>query len=560
MPQAGHVRYAWQASYPKGIAWDTPIPAQTLGALLHRTVAAHADRVALRFRDSAITYRDLGALAHRAAAALLREPRTETGIALLLQNSPWHSVAFFGAALAGRRLAHLTPLDPPLALARKLRETGARTLLTSAAPKLLETAQALCDQGLVDLLLVADDAHWGGGAPAPLPDRAHDFRAWLAGAAPATLPTIDPHETFLLQFTGGTTGLPKAAMLSQANLAAAAAMQVIYQSCRGIAADHAERVLHVLPLFHIYALSALNRYLSQGAEVVLRPRFDAAETLSDIAAHRIECLAGVPTMWIALLEHPDLARADLSSLRWCNSGGAALPVEIQARVERLTGRPMGGGWGMTETAPAGIVLPPLGGAPAGSIGLPLPGVTVEVVALDDPRRVLAPGETGELRIKGPNVFQGYWSRPDETAQSFVDGWFLTGDIGRMDAQGFFFLTDRKKDLIISGGFNVYPRAIEEALHEHPAIAECAVIGVPDAYRGQAAKAFIVPRAGHQAPDLAALRGFLEQRLGRHELPAALEVRAALPHTPVGKVAKLVLAQEQAANTPPHALPTIAGAT
>lgn len=558
MPPARRARHAWEASYPSGIAWDTPIPTETLGALLHRTVSLHADRVALRFRDSAITYRDLAALAHRAASALLREPRTEAGIALLTQNSPWHSVAFFGAALAGRRLVHLTPLDPPLALARKLRQTGARTLLTSAAPNLLEAALALRDQGLVDLLLIADDAHWGGGAPAPLPDGARDFHAWLEAATPAALPTIDPHEKFLLQFTGGTTGLPKAAMLSQANLAAAAAMQVIYQSGRGVPPGHAERVLHVLPLFHIYALSALNRYLSQGAEVVLRPRFDATETLSDVARHRIECLAGVPTMWIALLEHPDLARADLSSLRWCNSGGAALPVEIQARVERLTGRPMGGGWGMTETSPAGIVLPPLGGAPAGSIGLPLPGVTVEIVALDDARRVLPPGETGELRIKGPNVFQGYWNQPEETAKNFVDGWFLTGDIGRMDEQGFFFLTDRKKDLIISGGFNVYPRAIEEAMHEHPAIAECAVIGVPDAYRGQAAKAFIVARAGYPAPDLSALRDFLAQRLGRHELPSALEVRDRLPHTPVGKVAKLVLAQEQAGVTQPHAAPATAG--
>lgn len=259
-------------------------------------------------------------------------------------------------------------------------------------------------------------------------------------------------------------------------------------------------------------------------------------------------------MWIALLEHPGLASADLSSLRWCSSGGAALPVEIQARVERLTGRPMGGGWGMTETAPAGIVLPPPGGAPAGSIGLPLPGVTVEIVALDDPRRVLPPGETGELRIKGPNVFQAYWNQPEDTAKSFVDGWLLTGDIGRMDDQGFFFLTDRKKDLIISGGFNLYPRAIEEALHEHPAIAECAVIGVADTDRGQAAKAFIVPRAGYQAPDLPALLAFLGQRLGRHELPAALEVRHRLPHTPVGKMAKLVLAQEQAADMPGCASP------
>jgi long-chain acyl-CoA synthetase len=538
--------HAWEASYPPGIRWDTPIETATLGRLLDRAADAFADRIAIRFRDAAIPYRRLRDLACRAAASFARDRRTHRGIALLVQNSPWHTVAFFGAAIAGVPVTHLTPLDPPRAVERKLAQTGARAIVTLAEPGLLAGAAAARRDGLADLLLVADDASWGGAPGAGLPDGAERFEGWLARSPIGQAPPIDAQSVALLQFTGGTTGLPKAAMLTHANLTAAATMQVIYQSCRGIPAGHAERVLHVLPLFHIYALSAMNRNLAQGAEILLRPRFDAAQTLADIEACRIECLAGVPTMWIALLEHPDLSRRDLSSLRWCNSGGAALPVEVQARIEALTGRPLGGGWGMTETAPAGIVLPPLGGAPRGSIGLPLPGVEVQVVALDDPRHVLAPNQTGEFRIRGPNVFRGYLDQPEETAASFVDGWFLTGDVGRVDDRGFFFITDRKKELIISGGYNVYPRAIEEAIFEHPAIAECAVIGVADAYRGQAAKAFIVARAGHAAPDLAALRTFLADRLGRHELPAALEVRASLPRTPVGKVAKLALVEEERA--------------
>lgn len=546
-------RHLWQRSYPPGLDWGAPIATPSLGAFLDQAVSAHGPRVALRFRDAAITYSELGRQVHAAAAALLDEPRARAGLALLLPNTPWHTIGFFGAASAGVTLTHLTPLDPPRAMARKLAATGARALLTLAEPALLAAAQALVADGLLDLLLVADDAHWGAGPPSPaLPAGMVPFARFLDRAPAANLPAIDPEQVALLQFTGGTTGTPKAAMLSHANLTAAANMQVHYQSVRGIPPDHAERVLHVLPLFHIYALTSLNRHLSQGCEIFLRPRFDAARTLADIATHRIECLAGVPTMWIALLEHPDLSHTDVSSLRWCASGGAMLPMEVQARIERLTGRPLGGGWGMTETAPAGIVLPPLGGAPLGSVGLPLPGVAVEIVALDDPRRVLAPGETGELRIRGPNVFQGYLGDKKGTSESFVDGWFLTGDVGRMDERGFFFLTDRKKELIISGGFNVYPRAIEEAIHEHPAIAECAVIGVPDAYRGQAAKAFIVARAGHQAPDLEELRVFLATRLGRHELPTRLAVCESLPRTPVGKIAKRVLAEAEAPLATPAA--------
>ena len=223
-----------------------------------------------------------------------------------------------------------------------------------------------------------------------------------------------------------------------------------------------------------------------------------------------------------------------------SSGGAALPHEIAARFTALTGLRLGGGWGMTETAPAGTNLLPDRAQEAGEIGVPLPGVEMGVVALDDPRRALGVGEVGEIRIRGPNVTPGYWRRPAENAAAFVDGWFLTGDVGRMEADGRFVLVDRKKDMIISGGFNVYPRAIEDAIHEHPDVVEAAVIGVADEYRGQAAKAFVVLRGGAELT-LEGLRAFLAERLGRHELPSALEVREALPHTAVGKLAKRELA-------------------
>jgi long-chain acyl-CoA synthetase len=219
------------------------------------------------------------------------------------------------------------------------------------------------------------------------------------------------------------------------------------------------------------------------------------------------------------------------------SGGAPLPPEVAQRFERLVGRRLGGGWGMTETATAGTANLLVGLFREGSIGVPLPGIEIEIVALDDPRRVLTIGETGELRVRGPNVFTGYWRQPEETAAAFVDGFFLTGDIGRMDADGVLYLVDRKKEMIISGGYNVYPRLIEDAIYEHPAVAEACVIGVPDEYRGQAAKAFIVLREGAEEFSLEWLREFLGERLGRHELPGALEFRASLPKTAVGKLSK-----------------------
>jgi long-chain acyl-CoA synthetase len=371
--------------------------------------------------------------------------------------------------------------------------------------------------------------------------------AALAADAPPAWPAIATDDIAVLQYTGGTTGLPKAAMLSHANLTAAVSSYEAWSAGIDLAPQAGERTILVLPLFHIYALTAVMlRGLALGVELLLRPRFDVEAALRDIEAKRPVYFPGVPTMWIALVNHPGIETRDLSSLRISGSGGASLPFEVAQRWRALTGLRLGGGWGMTETSPAGTAIPPDLEFGPGAIGVPLPGIEMDIASLDDPRRVLPPGEIGEIRIRGRNVFSGYWNRPDESAAAFVDDWFLTGDIGSMDKQGAFTLLDRKKDMIISGGFNVYPRAIEEAIHEHPSVAEAAVIGVPDPYRGQAAKAFVRLRESAAPFTLDELRGFLAERLGRHELPATLEVRENLPRTPVGKLAKRALIEEERA--------------
>jgi long-chain acyl-CoA synthetase len=245
-----------------------------------------------------------------------------------------------------------------------------------------------------------------------------------------------------------------------------------------------------------------------------------------------------------MANHPELLIYFLRAMTRCSSGGAPLPVEVGQRLEALTGQRLAGGWGMTETAPAGTNLLPFGPPKPGSIGMPLPGIELRVVALDDPFRALGPGETGELAIRGQNVTPGYWNRPEATEAAFADGWFLTGDIGYMAPDGYFYIRDRKSDMILSGGFNVYPRAIEEAIYEHPSVEEVIVIGVADAYRGEAAKAFVKLKAGAEPFTLEDLRDFLADKLGRHELPAHLEFRSTLPKTAVGKLSKKELVEEE----------------
>jgi long-chain acyl-CoA synthetase len=541
--------HPWERSYPPGTRWDAPLATSTLPALLDRAVATHGMRPALDYHGHKISYADLGATSDRAAGGFLALGLGRgDGVALYLPNTPDHPVAFFGALRSGAHVVHLSPLEAERELAHKLDDSGARTLVTTNHPNLMQTALKLRASGHVGRLIVADQSRWGLNAePLPgVPEDALDFAKLVQAEPPKAWPALSPDDLALLQYTGGTTGTPKAAMLTHANLTSAVASYDAWTSGQGYLRPGLERVIGVLPLFHIYALTTvLLRHLNNGSEILLRLRFDAEALLRDIEASRATIMLGVPTMYIALSNHPDIAARDLSSLRVCTSGGAGLPIEVEERFRNLTGLRIGGGWGMTETAPAGTNLPLIGPVKAGSIGLPLPGIVLDVVALDDPRLVLAPGETGELRVRGPNVTQGYWKRPAETKAAFADGFFLTGDIGRMDEDGWFFLVDRKKDMILSGGFNVYPRTIEEAIYEHPDVDEAVVIGIPDPHRGQSAKAFVTLRPGAAALTLDTLKAFLADKIGRHEMPVALEIRAELPKTVVGKLSKKALSEEEA---------------
>ncbi len=554
--------HPWQRSYPPGVRWDAPIETAPLNSLFDAFTAKWAARPALEYRDVQTSYSGLRT-AVDALAAGLAEMGVAAGatVALYLPNTPYHPIAFFALLKCGARIVHLSPLDAERELAFKLRDAGARTLITTNIGSLPQLADRLRGAGLLDHVIIGDDAALGTGAveagspnaaavPVSLPAAAPflslaELSARGARYLPRAWPAVSVEDVALLQYTGGTTGTPKGAMLTHGNLSAACAIYKLWSDPQQLSVSGADKVICVLPLFHIFALTAVMlRTLCEGNELMLRPRFDVATTLRDIEVKKATVFPGVPTMWIALANTPGVEQRDFSSLRYAASGGAALPVEVAERVFALTGQRLGGGWGMTETSPAGTALPRVWTGRAGSVGLPLPGVTLEVVSLEDPRQRLQPGARGEIRCKGPNVTKGYWNRPEETTAAFVDGYLLTGDIGYMDEDGYFYIVDRKKDMIISGGFNVYPRAIEEAIYEHPAVAEVSVIGVPDSYRGEAAKAFIQLKPGHARFTLEELRAFLADKLGRHELPAHLEFRDSLPKTAVGKLSKRELIEEE----------------
>ena len=338
-------------------------------------------------------------------------------------------------------------------------------------------------------------------------------------------------------------------MLTHANLTAASAQyfEITTRTETAALEEGKERFLCILPLFHIYALSVvLILGLRLGAEIVLHPRFDPAAAARDIMLKKITVYAGVPTMHVAIVNLPGVETMDFSSLKVCSSGGAPLPLAVQKGFEKLVGCRLCEGWGMSETSPTGTFTPRTGPVKEGSCGMPLPQIQMKFIDVAEPEREVNLGERGEICVKGPNVMKGYWKKPEATAAAMTaDGFFRTGDVGAMDDDGYVYIVDRTKDMLLVGGFNVYPRNIEEAIYQHPSVEEACVIGVPDAYRGESPKAFVRLKAGAPPLTLDDLKAFLADRLGKHEMIGALEVRDALPKTAVGKISKKDLREQEA---------------
>ncbi|MCG6114042.1 MAG: AMP-binding protein [Mesorhizobium sp.] len=537
----------WQAAYPSGISVDYDPPPMTLAELFLAATERYGNRVAISYAGENVTYSML-----RAQVLALAESLSRKGVgpgqtvALLLPNCLHHPLFFFATVTNGARLTHLSPLDAIRELEHKCHDSDARLLVTLDCEPYLANGLALLEGGFVDEIILCRDPL---SEPGDWPDRPEITCAekLISSGNPGAAPSCQskPEEVALLQYTGGTTGQPKAAMLSHRNLTASAQIYAHWFSPESDGT--ARNVLVCAPFFHIQGLTTgLLRHLHEGSRIVLHQRFDARTVMATLASEDITDFSGVPTMWIGLSAFDRAMWQRCTALRYIGSGAAPLPPDLHRKILHLTGLGLRGGWGMTETSPAGTHVPP--GLPddkIGTIGVPLPGVDIVIADKDDAGRLMPMGEAGEMLIRGPNVTSGYWKRPEETADAFDDGWFLTGDIARMDADGYFYVLDRKKDLILSGGFNVYPQAVENAIRRHPDVAEVLVVGVPDAYRGESAKAHIVLRPGCPTLTLDALRDFLAPHLGRHELPAALAIRQTLPTSGVGKYSRKALRDEAA---------------
>jgi len=554
-------QHPWVASYPPGVSWDQHFTPRPLYTLLDEAVAAHAHRPCTNFLGKVTTYGEIGDLVDRAAAGLQKLGFGRgSRIGLFLPNSPTYLVYYYAILKIGGIVVNYNPLYAVEELIKQVKDSETELMVTLDLAVLFEKVEALLKAGVLPRAVVCS---FPGLLPAtksilfrmfkgkqlaqvnksPVADRIIFEAEVLGNGGRPELPPIDPeNDLAVLQYTGGTTGIPKGAMLTHANLYVNV-LQVAAFAPELETARH--RVLAVLPFFHVFAMTVvLNFGVMKAAEMILMPRFVLEEAMELIEDLKPSILPGVPTLFNALMNHPRFASLDVSSLRYCLSGGAALPVEVKQRFEKLTGCKLVEGYGLSETSPVVTANPLEGPNKPGSIGLPVPGTIISLRDLADPTREVPMGERGELCVRGPQVMKGYWRQPEETANQMVDGFFRTGDVAVMDEDGYFYLVDRIKDLIISSGYNVYPRRIEEAIYQHPAVEEVSVIGIADERRGEAPKAFIKLKEGMSAT-AAEILAHLEPKLSRIEMPVEIEFRSELPKTLIGKPSKRDLKLEEA---------------
>jgi long-chain acyl-CoA synthetase len=555
----------WLDSYPDGVPADFDFPAVPLTRLLDDAASSFPTGTALAFLGTRLTYRELKESVDRFASALagLGVGKGDR-VAIVLPNCPQNVITFFATLRLGAVVVQHNPLYTDTELRHQLSDCGAKVVVCldrvyeAVARVRSDTAlQHIVVTSLADYLPrttrlklslpVAKARKARAEITATLPKSApvKRFLTLLKNAGlPARQTAVDPAaDLALLQYTGGTTGLSKGAMLTHTNLVSNAYMNRLWDT--GATAGK-EVTLGVLPLFHAYGLTVcMNATVLLGGTLVLLPRFDLDQVFETIDTWKPTMFPGVPPIYKALTDSPKARSHDLRSIRVCVSGAMKLPAEIQEQFERISGARLVEGYGMTETSPSTHCNPVTGARKPGSIGLPLPGTWCKVVDRDDPRREVPVGEPGELAIAGPQVFEGYWGRPDADDVFTDDGYVLTGDIAVMDEDGYFTIVDRKKELIIAGGFNIYPSEVEEVLFRLPGVADAVVIGVPDRYRGETAKAFIVraPGATLTEDDVAA---HCARDLTAYKVPKLVEFRDALPRTAVGKVLRRVLVDEERA--------------
>ncbi|MFE5426781.1 long-chain-fatty-acid--CoA ligase [Peribacillus simplex] len=549
----------WQAIYPEQIPAVLSYEDKPLYSFLKESAEEFPDKVSIHFQGKELTFREV----HESAlkfAAYLKSIGLQKGerVAVMLPNCPQGVIGFFGILMAGGVVVQTNPTYTERELEYQMKDSGAKIIL--AMDILFPRVAAVASRTDIEHIIVTaikeylpfpknliypfiQKKQYGIVINVEHEGNHHLFSEIMKRkmTEEVTVPIDVDNDLALLQYTGGTTGFPKGVMLTHKNLLANTKMcnAWLYKNKRG-----EERILAILPFFHVYGMTTvLVLSVMEGNTMIIMPKFDVEATLKTIQKQKPTMFPGAPTMYIGLLNHPDIAKYDLSSINACISGSASLPIEVQEQFEKITGGKLVEGYGLSETSPvthANFIWdqPRV----KGSIGLPWPDTDSAILSLETFEE-LPPNEIGEIAIKGPQVMQGYWNRPDETENTFKNGWLLTGDLGYMDEQGFFFVVERKKDTIIAGGFNIYPREVEEVLYEHEAIQEVVVAGIPDPYRGETVKAYVVLKKNARATE-EELNEFARKNLASYKVPRSYEFRDELPKTTIGKILRRVLIEEE----------------
>lgn len=549
----------WLAHYPEEIPASIDYDNVPLQWYLQEAGTKYSDKIAIHFMGKELTYHEVY-MSSLKFANYLKKLGVKKGdrVAIMLPNSPQSVIAYYGILFVGGIVVQTNPLYVERELEYQMKDSGAKVILTMdilfprvSSIRSNTNLEHVIVTAIKDYLpfpknliypyiqkkqygIVVNVKHEGSN---------HLFTEIMKAASPDPISVeIDvDNDLALFQYTGGTTGFPKGVMLTHKNLICNTSMcnAWIYKCEQG-----KESILAVLPFFHVYGMTTvLILAVMQAQKMIILPKFDPETTLKTIHKQRPTLFPGAPTIYIGLLNHKNLSKYDLSSIKSCMSGSAPLPVEVQDQFEKVTGGKLVEGYGLTETSPVTHSnffwdRPRV----KGSIGVPWPDTEGAILSMETGEE-LPPGEMGEIAIKGPQVMKGYWNRPEDTENAFKNGWFLTGDLGYMDENGYFFVVDRKKDMIIAGGYNIYPREVEEVLYEHAAVQEVIVAGVPDPYRGETVKAYVVLKEGANVSEKE-LNEFARKHLATYKAPRLYEFRSELPKTAIGKILRRNLVEEE----------------
>ncbi|KKK37206.1 long-chain fatty acid--CoA ligase [Mesobacillus campisalis] len=513
---------------------DLEIPELPLYSMFEQTVSDYGDHVAIIFEDEKITYRQLKDQVDRLAGAW-REMGFEKGerLGLMLANHPDYVICYYAAQALGVTIVQINPMYTPRELLQIINDAKVSSIVGDPLAK--TTIQEVNHLYSFNYIIGSQTETWGET----------EFKSideLILFSAPLESPAkVNVHEDIaVIQYTGGTTGKMKGAMLTHYNLVANVIQSYSMYGDQMVKGE--ETVLTATPLYHVYAMtSAMNLGIYIGATLLLFRKFEVQDVLEKIKKYRPTFFPGVPRMYISFVNHPDIDKYNLDCLKTCSSGSAPLPVEVIKRFEKLTGAVIGEGFGLSEASPSTHRNPPFGIRKVGSIGIPMP--KTDCMIIDNNGNELGPKCVGELLLRGPQIMKGYWANQEETASTLQNGWLHTGDLAMMDEDGYFYIVGRKKEMIIVGGFNIYPQEIEGVLYEYPDIKEAAVVGIPHEEHGELVKAYIVPKDGVEI-DLEELKGYCYSKLTPYKVPKVIEVREKLPRNTVGKLLKRLLVKEE----------------